>query len=75
MEFLIPPAFGSDFPFDFPRATFGEVVQPRARQASIPNEHEWSTSLPKLMVALQLTVAATVARGTSLALFAWTQSV
>ena len=73
MAFLSPSAFGadSDFPFDLPRATFGEEVQPRARQASIPNEHEWSTIIPKLMFARQLAVAA---RGAILALFAWIQS-
>ena len=75
MAFLIPPAFEADFPCDLRGATVREVVQPRARQASIPNEHEWGTILPKLMFALQLAVAATVARGTIIALFAWTQSV
>jgi hypothetical protein len=76
MAFLSPSAFGadSDFPFDLPRATFGEEVQRRARRASTPNEHEWSTIIPKLMFALQLAVAATVARGAILALFAWTRS-
>jgi hypothetical protein len=76
MAFLSPSAFGadSDFPFDLPRATFGEEVQRRARQASTPNEHESSTIIPKLMFALQLAVTATVARGAILALFAWTRS-
>lgn len=55
MAFLIASAFVADLP----RATFGEVVQRRARQASIPNEHEWSMIIAKLMFALQLAVAAT----------------
>ena len=70
MAHLLPPAFGADLP----RATVGEGVQSHARPASLPDELDLSKVKPILMFALQLAVSATVAAGTILALFAWTQS-
>jgi len=71
MAHLLPTAFGADVPFGLPTASVGEVIPPHVRRASRLVEREWSEVKPLLMFALQLTIAATAAAGTILALFAW----
>jgi hypothetical protein len=75
MDHSLSRSFGGNAPSGFPSATFGEVVHPHVQRASRLVERELSAAKPAvkplLTFALQLTVGATAAIGTIMAIFAW----